>query len=134
MFYDQHLNTPKSAMKILEESPYVFVLTGSRRFLPEQVTQHTDYDFFATYSVNLHQDLLKAGFVNTFRYSANYLDRECILVLEKENVDVQLRKNATYFESVCKYLDKNPALTTMMRRFPKEQRAEIWNILFDHIK
>jgi hypothetical protein len=118
---------------LLEASPYEFYLCGSRRMAQKEAEQQgivrqvlinsdTDYDFFVTHSDNVLAFLLDNGFTHTesslgaLQGFSNYLDDEAVAVVTRDNVQVVLRKDATFyrhvFESIsvdfyCKYLWKS---------------------------
>ena len=114
-----------TAVEFLQESSYSFYLGGSRRmaelfqekhggcdpFLQGDcpnfvisVSEATDYDFYATHTIELEEYLLN----NAFDYSeANnyYLDTECVCILCKDNVQVVLRYDANFYKTVFENID-----------------------------
>lgn len=110
-----------TALDIIENSPYEFFLGGSRRMYQLQlqdqaagllytkdrysnitVHQDTDYDFYATYTDVLLADLLKAGFAYTENCEAEWytLDTEVVAIVQLDNVQVVLRRDALFYKSV----------------------------------
>lgn len=70
-------------------------------------TPETDYDFYATYSLDLLAELTSNGFDHTvssiggFLNGHNdYMDNEAVAILEKDNVQVVLRKDALFYKRV----------------------------------
>ena len=109
----------KSAMDILRSLDHQFYLGGSRRAAQLQQAQagrspvvqfkidigdHTDFDFYATYSNDLLSQLLANGFKEC-KWVANnprlsYMDDEAITVVEMDAVQVVLRKDALFYRRV----------------------------------
>ena len=110
------------------------------------ITESTDYDYYATYSQQLEQFLLANGFSYTdfARFvakreqyvSGDYsLDDEAVTIVQCENVQIVLRKDAELYKSVfdniqpwffVKYLWKSTIDPAMIRTEIKP----IFNMLF----
>lgn len=72
------------------KSAVSFYLTGSRYL--EITTQYSDWDFFAQYDRYSHNELIVAGF--EMDTSEKYNDSLCVAVYRKNNIDIQLVKDA----------------------------------------
>lgn len=142
-------NSQPTAIDILEQSPHRFFLGGSRRmakrfeetfgdccpYLADDcpkfgifVTEDTDYDFYVTYDFKIEKFLIDNGFE---RSSANdyYLDTECVVIYCKDNVQVVLRHNAEFYQTVFENIDLEVYYHYLWKSSPtKPNRALIGNI------
>lgn len=100
------------ALEVITKSKYSFLLGGSRRMSqiakaiggqPEiNITEATDWDFYATFTYDLHQYLLDNGFNNTdftskMDETGYEIDSEACFIVERAGVQVVLRKNAGFY-------------------------------------
>lgn len=137
--------TPLDIIKELQRS-YQIELGGSRRMHQKLtngelasyngfdgprnmvLTNATDHDFYATYSEHLLEALRAGGFTYTVSCcdsSAYMLDTEAVCILECDNVQIVLRKDANFYKKVfdnidltfyIKYLWKSSPLGTVVRK------------------
>lgn len=110
----------------LERLPYTFYLGGSRFMEAKELQQpqdvlsymtdgnvyvntgaETDYDFYATYSEELLLALIDHGFSHTVSSIGaflngydHYMDNEAVAIVERDNVQVVLRKDALFYKRV----------------------------------
>lgn len=123
-----------SALSIAISIPKEFgelVLVGSRRF-GSDITQSTDYDFYIDYSPKICNWLEDKGFKPTIR--ADYLDTSCVLVYEKDNVDIQLRNNISYYEAACSVMDQlGYCFYDNFKKLPKNVKTNFWNVLMSQV-
>lgn len=116
--------TDTGVIDLLRNSPYAFYLGGSRRMSQIEderaaangtdvtglkvikVTTDTDWDFYATYTPELEQWLSNNRFTHTEcslgakHVWEGYLDDEAISILERDNVQVVLRKDAEFYQQI----------------------------------
>lgn len=139
----------------LSNSPFTFYLGGSRRMAERYqerygncdpflqgdcpdfaivVTDDTDYDFYATHSIDLEQHLLNYG----WEYSeANnyYLDSECVCILCKDNVQIVLRYDAEFYKTVFENIDLGVYYHYLWKSSPTKPNrfliGPFFNMLFD---
>lgn len=114
-----------SPLDILKNAPFDIYSGGSRRMAQlagiwvngEQplsaddqqykitITSSTDYDFYATYHPTVETYLREAGFTDTSHSldcaDGGYdLDTEAVMILERDNVQIVLRKDAVFYQKV----------------------------------
>lgn len=78
-------NTLRNIIRFMEQSKYQFYLTGSQYF--GGANENSDWDFFAQYSVELEQELVKEEFE---RHSAYKSHIDVSVVYKKSSVHIQL--------------------------------------------
>lgn len=103
---------------VISEAPFSFYLGGSRRmwelhshkYISERcvhgicIKEDTDFDFYATHSEELEAYLRTHGFANT-KTDPGYYDDEALQVLECDNVQVVLRKDAEFYQKCFESID-----------------------------
>lgn len=106
----------------LDALPFLFFLGGSRRaaqlaeksssYIKITIGPSTDYDFYATYSESIKYRLYDCGFCetdyshkNAIRPNDYPLDSEAVKILECNDVQVVLRKDADFY---CRVFEKIP--------------------------
>lgn len=133
-----------SALYIIENSPHSFYLGGSRRIAQiaeRSITNHkfvitadTDYDFYATYNDDILNFLIKNGFTETNSRLRYTLDDEAVMILEKDNVQVVLRKNAIFYHLIFENIDPDFYFNVLWKSSPTQpdrgQIQPIFNMLF----
>ena len=103
-------NTRKgTTLDLILNSDYEFYLGGSRWMNdvdPELVpiNKDTDYDFYVTYTSKIESWLYQNGFNETKSHSG-YYDDEAVNILEKDNVQVVLRKDAELYRMCFETID-----------------------------
>jgi len=108
-------------LTLLDKAPYKFYLGGSRRMAQRAVEQNaatiieidetTDYDFYADYSEQVLTWLVENGFTHTASSVGvqngrdDYLDNEALAIVERDNVQIVLRKSADFYGKVFESID-----------------------------
>ena len=138
MAINTHIVIEKTGLQILAEHPEQFFLTGSRLFTPETaVLNGSDWDFYAPYSEDLMRDLISKGFTVTAHEESGYLDQSCVVIMEKDDVDVQLRIHVDAYTKVCRYLCKHKVIASILFSKIRESnntiRTKVWNELLDAV-
>ena len=154
------INPSDEILQLLQLSPILFYLGGSRgmeimetRSITDfdhlmrnggyliVTTPDTDYDFFTTFSQETLDFLLNNGFVHTVSsiggfvngYSY-YMDDEAIAIVEKGNVQVVLRKDAVFYKRVFESITPEFYAKYLWKSSPygvnREQIKPIFNALF----
>ena len=108
----------QSALDVIRDSEFEFYLTGSRRF--GTANRFSDYDFYTQDTQEVRDFLLQNDFLTI---ESSYFDSNCTLVMRRENVDVQLRRNIELYTRAVEYLEKCPYL---LDGTPQE-RTNVWN-------
>jgi hypothetical protein len=139
----------RAALDVIHRSMFSLLLGGSRRMsqIAEAtgsltkitISSETDWDFYATYHWDLHKYLTDNGFQETDFSSklveTGYaLDDEAHCILERENVQVVLRKNAGFYLNVFENIPVQFYHDYLWKSSPAEpdrsQIQPIFNALF----
>ena len=64
------------------------------------VKDSTDYDFYVTHSEKLETYLLDIGFDYTYGHGTEYMDNEAISILERDNIQIVMRKDAEFYKKI----------------------------------
>lgn len=118
----------------------VFGVEADSDTLTIPITDQTDHDFYATYSSELTTFLLDRGFdtttfVDGLDEGGYSLDSEAVTILERDNVQIVLRTDAVFYQTVFdnidpwfyrEYLWKSSGEPTVIR----ENIQLIFNMLF----
>ncbi len=133
-------NDKTTALGVVSDLDVDVYLGGSRRMAQKygfSIDPDTDYDFYATYSSVIAYELIKNGFVDTaVESNTEYdLDTEAVQIFYRDNVQIVLRKDAVFYESVFENIPKEvyvnylwksaPHLKHMDERYIKIHRALI---------
>lgn len=109
-------------IKILLDSKFIFYLGGSRAMFKRgadvKITESTDYDFYTTFTHEVEDFLIKAGFKSTTTSSA-YFDSECLGIMKNGNIDIVLRKDAEFYKSVFDSIDPKMYVEHLWKGNPK---------------
>jgi hypothetical protein len=114
---------PESVIAKMESSTIDFYLTGSRFF--GGANPGSDWDYFARDSRTAREFLSSLGFYPVIDIDmAIYDDSTIVSVYERNDVQVQLVKDAILKNSAQQFLAEN----CNMRAIPKESRKHLWNL------
>jgi hypothetical protein len=92
------------AEEVYGNSRWMSPFTGHEIGIDIKLT--TDYDYYATFTLQLEAYLYSEGFVPS--NSNDYLDDEAVIIFIHEcNIQVVLRKNATFYQEVFESIDPN---------------------------
>ena len=130
-----NLTDPVDELELLQNSKFEFFLGGSRRIAEKfnspliNINENTDYDFYATYSVELEQFLIDNNYQPT-ETNQDYFDDECIQIYKKSSPDhpeiqIVLRKDAMLYNNVFESIDADSYYNLLWKRSPLTCR---WNI------
>ncbi|TFH07052.1 MAG: hypothetical protein E4H14_09400 [Candidatus Thorarchaeota archaeon] len=140
-----------SALAIIEGSEHTFYLGGSRRMaeisldLYEQgalskkhivyINNDTDYDFYVTHTPAVEQFLLDNCFIPTSEKAIYIMDDEATQILQRDNVQVVLRKNAELYRLVfdnipVEFYHKNLWKSAPYAQIDRSKIQEIFNLMF----
>ena len=113
-----------SALDIIRNLPYEFYPTGSRFF--GEATEQSDYDYYTLSTSQVRKDLKKAGFIEQYDENAyNLHDEEVVVVLHKENVDVQLVQDLARRHLAIQAMS-DPYVKSYLYSIDKSVRKYIW--------
>lgn len=124
-----------SLLHALLNSKFEFILGGSRamykRGAAVSILEDTDYDFYATYTVEIEEFLV----LNNFRRCAariEYLDTEVVAIYKSKHIDVVLRKDAKFYKSVFDNIKTDLYVKHLWKRNPECDRSKI-TLLFNEM-
>lgn len=109
-------------------------LGGSRRMHQRdidgiiRVDESTDYDYYMTYSQEAHELLVKRGW-NSTGTKSHYYDSEALLILEKDNHQIVLRRNAEFYNQVFERIPVKFYHNYLWKKNPGVDRSQIQSIL-----
>lgn len=118
-------------LKVMEESSFVFALTGSRFFSPHRhdSTSERDYDFFVQYNLETESFLEKIGFV--VHTKTNYKDSNAKKVMrfnsEKTHIDVQLVNDFDLMMKAQKVILRYSSILSLCKT--KDDTTVVWNLV-----
>ena len=125
----------------LDDSPFVFYLTGSRFFTPKETNDLTDFDFFVEDSEEVRSFLIKKGFF--CQYGAhNYQDDWCIDVFSSykktSGVDIKIRKIDIQLIKPAAGIDSKIAIQFLLYKYEliaktkdKKIHKLLWRAMFN---
>lgn len=131
MLYGMKMDETSKTIKLLEESPFVFHLTGSRKFGNARST--SDWDFFVEegeYADTVERWLSANGFQKD-SYSRYKTGRNTAAVWKKGMVHIQIVHNAETKLEVEEILLKNGIL---LHSWSKPELREIWALVYDAVE
>lgn len=117
----------KTALQLLQESEYKFVLTGSRRFRCHR--DSSDYDLFVEDSKEVRLWLSSNGFKKLIEGDPKGYDIPNTVIYRKENVDVQVRENFERFVQVNRWFDERPKAYMYLKGLERSERNAMWRFL-----
>lgn len=153
------MDNNSSALDVLKQSAFKFYLGGSRRMAQRfeaeygldtddftkwlenhkdvdfviRVTEDTDYDFYATYSTGVESYLFDNGFTLS-EANEYYLDSECMVIYKRDNVQVVLRRDAEFYQTVFENIDLKVYYHFLWKSSPVKPNRELigpfFNMLF----
>lgn len=118
MIYMNNHNRNRTALEIIENSPFMFYLTGSRFF--NTATEKSDWDFFVEQCEGLQEFLAESGFHITNETYAQ--DPMFTAVWAKDNVHVQIVRSAT----AKQYMQDHMHMLIREFKPSKQQVQYIW--------
>lgn len=95
---------------------------------PVNINDDTDYDFYVTHTDELLDTLMKWGWVYTGT-NAQYYDSEALHILEKENHQIVLRKDAVFYHRVFTQIPVWFYHDYLWKRNPYVDRNKIQDII-----
>jgi predicted nucleotidyltransferase len=113
--------TLAEAIQFMEQSESQFYLTGSRYFGGED--ERSDWDFFAGYSKELEQELLKARFEVHAAYKTH---TDVNVVFKKANIHIQLVGNIEEKKKIQEMIRS----TVFMSSLTHPERKMIWHLAY----
>ncbi len=123
---------PGSVLESMRACPIEFYLTGSRRFGP--VRDGSDYDFFTQDTPTIRPALMDLGFLRREMpgYAPPFRDVALVEVYthRRDRVDVQIRKSAEEFETVCRVIETIGVRPPLL----KADRQTFWNGLITAVR
>lgn len=141
---DPDIEHTKRVVKMLEDSPYKFKLTGSRYFEkkcrnPETIatTEFTDYDFYAPNQERIHKWLLETGeFECITSDAAMYaMDDDVCAIFSgiRSNVQVILRFEAEMYHGVLISIDPEFYRDYLWKSGPNQPKREQIQAIFNQL-
>ena len=120
-------NMIPSFLQVLEESPFVFHLTGSRFFGDSK--ESSDWDFFTQYSNEVETFLKNYG----FDYHIDYKD-EGISVVMRGILPGDRQADIILVDDIDTRIKAQEILKPHIRYLPKPARSVIWTVTLEALR